>query len=447
MIRKALVLILCVLFMAIGINGVYSFFYPGQGNNHANNGDKIENGKLVGRINIAFMGVDERTDDDGRTDTLFVVMYNPEKDQAAMLSVPRDTRVRIPNHGWDKINHAYNYGGAPSTVNTLERFLGINIDYYVKVDLKGFKKMIDAIDGVEIDVEKRMYYEDPWDDDGLVIDLQPGLQVLNGQQAMEYVRYRDEDGDIGRIERQQKFINAVYEKMMSPSMVVKIPSLVQVAFDSFDTNMNLMNMLKVANSLQKSHKANLQTYSVPGEPIYIQEISYWFPDVVATRAQVAEIMGLSQSKGFLSSSRNLAQVYEDSLPYDVEREGFAYTGTQENSKDKQKEKKEPVASSKKDLIEGFESKETTTNVDDDKADLEKEPVKNDEKKQLSDGEKTDRPTSPKSSTISDNIKSVDNFIQNVQAKVFVYKEDFFVEIEEYKNVLQNVNFNFLSFLN
>lgn len=441
MIRKILVLILCVLFIAIGINGVYSFFYPG-GNNIQIGDDKKEGRQLIGHINIAFMGIDERSDDEGRTDTLFVIMYNPEKDQTAMFSIPRDTRVRIPNHGWDKINHAYNYGGALSTVNTLERFLGINIDYYVKVDLKGFKKMINAIDGIEIDVEKRMYYEDPWDDDdGLVIDLQPGVQVLDGQQAMEYVRYRDEDGDIGRVKRQQKFINAVYEKMLSPSMVVKIPSLVQVAFDSVDTNMNIMDMLKVANSLQKNNKASLNAYSVPGEPIYIRDISYWFPDVVSTRTQVAEIMGLSKSKGFMNSSKILAQVYEDSLPYDVEREGFAYTT--DSTEINKEEKKDSVGSSKKDLIEGLDSEGNA--IDNDKLELEKEPIESREQEQLNQDGKIDKTSIQNDFKINNNIKSVDDLIKNVQAKAFVFKEDFLLKIADYKKVWQNFNFGFLSF--
>lgn len=451
MIRKLLVLILCILFMAIGINGAYGYFFPAKNIDQVINDDNKDEAKVVGRVNVVFMGIDERIDDDGRTDTLFVVMYDSTKDQAAMLSIPRDTRVRISNHGWDKINHAYSYGGVLTTVSTVEKFLGINVDYYVKVDIKGFKKMIDAIDGIEIDVEKRMYYEDPWDDDGLVIDLKPGLQKLNGQQAMEYVRYRDEDGDIGRVKRQQKFINAVYAKVLSPSMVVKIPSLVQVAFDSVDTNMNLIDMFKIANSLKNTNKATLEAYSVPGEPIYIQEISYWFPDVISVRKEVAKIMGLSQSKGFASSSRNLAQVYEDSLPYDVEREGFVSTNTEQEIR-KEKDKKDVASTSKKDLIDGLESQGTNEfSNNKDKLELEntdvdrdKQPDSNKKPDILDDLDSTVKKTSLK---IDESIKTAKIFKQEAQVMMSLYKAYLSETLDEYSAFLQSVKFKSLNFFN
>ena len=170
------------------------------------------------------MGVDERDDDVGRSDTLMVATLDPKKDQAALMSVPRDTRVKIKGHGWDKINAAYAYGSAKGgpeageklAQRTVEDFLGVNMDHYVVVNIQAFQKIIDAIGGIDIDVEKRMYYEDPWDDDGgLIIDLQPGMQHMDGKTAVTYVRYRDEEGDIGRIKRQQKFMKACMDKVTS----------------------------------------------------------------------------------------------------------------------------------------------------------------------------------------------------------------------------------------
>ena len=127
-----------------------------------------------------------------------------------MLSIPRDSRVKIDGHGWDKINHAYAYGGSKLSKSVVEKLLGIPIEYTVVMNFQGFVRMIDALGGVTIDVEKRMYYSDPYDDDrGLYIDLHPGVQKLNGKAAIEYVRYRDEEGDIGRVARQQKFLTAL----------------------------------------------------------------------------------------------------------------------------------------------------------------------------------------------------------------------------------------------
>lgn len=176
--------------------------------------DVVEDGLLTAKdkTTIMIMGVDERDDDVGRSDTLMVATLDPKKDQAALMSVPRDTRVKIKGHGWDKINAAYAYGSAKGgpeageklAQRTVEDFLGVNMDHYVVVNIQAFQKIIDAIGGIDIDVEKRMYYEDPWDDDGgLIIDLQPGMQHMDGKTAVTYVRYRDEEGDISRIKRQR----------------------------------------------------------------------------------------------------------------------------------------------------------------------------------------------------------------------------------------------------
>ncbi len=331
MLKKILLgtLVVIALFLT-GVYGAYKIFYPGNKVDFKRTVEVAGEDKFVavGRTNIAVMGIDERSDDEGRTDTLFVVMYDPVNEKIALLSVPRDSRVRIPRHGFDKANHAYNYGGASATVRTLENLLGIQIDHYVKVDLKGFERMVDAIGGVDIDVEKRMYYEDPWDgEDGFVIDLSPGMQTLSGKQAIQYVRYRDEDGDIGRIVRQQTFLNAVYEKMSSPFMLAKIPSLVKVAIDSVTTDMGAADMVQIGKTFQKNSKAGLHKMSVPGEPVYIDEINYWLPDIVAVRSEIAEVLGLEATDKFMASARTLAQVYQDSLPANVERDGVI--GTEE----------------------------------------------------------------------------------------------------------------------
>ena len=178
--------------------------------------EKVEEGLLTAKdkSTIMIMGVDEREDDVGRSDTLMIATVDPKKDQAALLSIPRDTRVKINGHGWDKINAAYAYGGEKLTQRTVEDFLGVNMDHYIIINTHAFQKIIDAIGGIDIDVEKRMYYEDPWDDDGgLVIDLRPGKQHMDGKTAVTYVRFRDEEGDIGRIKRQQKSMKACMDKI------------------------------------------------------------------------------------------------------------------------------------------------------------------------------------------------------------------------------------------
>ena len=150
--------------------------------------------KARDKATILIMGVDKREDDVGRSDTLMIATVDPRLDQATLLSIPRDTRVKIYGLGYDKINAAYAYGGVELTESTVENFLGIDIDHYIMIDTSSFVKIIDAIGGVDIDVEKRMFYEDPWDDNGgLVIDLYPGQPHMDGKTAVIVIRKATSD--------------------------------------------------------------------------------------------------------------------------------------------------------------------------------------------------------------------------------------------------------------
>ena len=141
-----------------------------------------------GKVNILVLGVDERSDDIGRSDTLFLLTVDTDSGQVAMLSIPRDTRIKMPGRGYDKINHAYAEGGVKQTRQAVENLLGVTVDYYIKMNFAGFYKVVDAVGGVDIDVDKRMYYSDPWDDNGgLVIDFRPGLQHMDGKTAIKSV--------------------------------------------------------------------------------------------------------------------------------------------------------------------------------------------------------------------------------------------------------------------
>ncbi|MBQ1509604.1 MAG: LCP family protein [Selenomonadaceae bacterium] len=267
------------------------------------------------KATIMIMGVDEREDDVGRSDTLMIATIDPDLEKAALLSIPRDTRVKIQKHGYDKINAAFAYGGEKLTQQTVEDFLGTNIDYYIIINTRSFVKIIDALGGIDINVEKRMYYEDPWDDDGgLLIDLKPGLQHMDGKTAVTYVRYRDEEGDIGRIERQQKFMKACMEQLTSPSILPKLPTIIQEVMDSVKTNLSMRQLLEFAGTLKSAQKYGLRTEMVPGRPLYIEGISYWIPDIAKMRSIVAETLGVTVSSDLRSRFERTAQEYEASIP-------------------------------------------------------------------------------------------------------------------------------------
>ena len=227
---------------------------------------------------IMLLGVDERKDDVGRSDTLMVL--NLSEDKASLLTIPRDTLVYIERHGYQKVNAAYAYGGAKLTRETVEDFLGIEIDHYVTINKSRFAEVIDAMGGVDIYVERDMHYEDPWDDDGgLVIDLKQGLQHLDGETAIQFVRFRDSEGDVGRVRRQQAFMRACADRLSEPSMLIKIPELLGVAVKAIDTDLTSSEMLAAAGSLKSAEsKGNVKTGTVPGWLQYIDNVSYLIPN-------------------------------------------------------------------------------------------------------------------------------------------------------------------------
>ena len=279
--------------------------------------EAVEEGLLTAKdkSTIMIMGVDEREDDVGRSDTLMIATVDPKKNQAALLSIPRDTRVKINGHGWDKINAAYAYGGEKLTQRTVEDFLGVNMDHYIIINTHAFQKIIDAIGGIDIDVEKRMYYEDPWDDNGgLVIDLRPGKQHMDGKTAVTYVRFRDEEGDIGRIKRQQKFMKACMDKITSPAIIPKLPSVIKEVLSSVKTDLSMRQLLEFAGTLKESQKNGLKTDMVPGRPLYISGISYWIPDVEKLRTTLASTLGITLSGNAKTNLERAAKEYENSIP-------------------------------------------------------------------------------------------------------------------------------------
>jgi len=266
-------------------------------------------------VHVMILGVDSRDDDVGRSDTLMVAALDTIQEKAALLSIPRDTRVEIEGHGYDKINHAYAFGGHKLTQKTVEKLLGVPMDHYIKINTKAFPKIIDAIGGVDIDVEKRMHYEDPWDDNGgLVIDLYPGEQHMDGQKAIQYVRYRDGEGDIGRIGRQQKFMKAVLAKLISPEILPKLPELVRQVSKSVDTDMSVTELLDFAQQMKAVHDNGLTAKMVPGRPAYLNDISYWIPDITDLRDLMASELGLALTDEQKEKNQQVEDSYNSDLP-------------------------------------------------------------------------------------------------------------------------------------
>lgn len=289
----------------------------GFGGLHGRGGRGSAPGMMAGdhTVHVMILGVDQRADDVGRSDTLMVATLDTESGKGSLLSVPRDTRLAIEGHGYDKANHAYAFGGHALSQSAVEKLLGVPMDHYIIVNTSAFERIIDAIGGVDIDVEKRMHYEDPWDDNGgLVIDLYPGEQHMDGKKAIQYVRYRDGEGDIGRIGRQQKFVKAVLAKVISPEILPRLPKLVEEVSSAVKTDMSLPEMLDFAKRLKAIHDAGLSADMVPGKPAYYEDISYWIPDIVATRQMLADELGIAFTPELRAAAEAAAAEYKAALP-------------------------------------------------------------------------------------------------------------------------------------
>ncbi len=219
-------------------------------------------------FSILLLGVDARDDEIARSDTIIFSTVNPSTKKITLLSIPRDTLVTIPERGDDKINHAIVYGGIPLVKSTVENFLQIPVDHYLTIDFEAFRRIVDTLDGIEINVEKRMRYIDPTD--GTNIDLRPGLQVLDGKNALDYARYRKSnigpnDSDFARIDRQHEVIKAVIDKTKNNLSIFTLFKFVDIMGDHIKTDISrnqIEDMLKIYRSFSSE---DLEILSLAGE--------------------------------------------------------------------------------------------------------------------------------------------------------------------------------------
>lgn len=275
--KKRHPILMCMLLLALLIGGVWTG-YTVAGlllpDPHAGLSDAEK--EMLNNINILILGCDEREGEtQARADVIIVATIRLEEKEVSLFSIPRDTRVTIEGHGKDKINHAMAYGGVSLITNTVENFLGIQIDHAIKVNFDGFINVIDALGGVNIDVPERMYK--PLE----AIDLLPGYQTLYGEDALAFVRWRGDGlGDYGRIARQQQFIAALTEKVKSMSIGQALQVL-DAVMDSIETDMSVREMTSYATNLIGLDPENVHTYSFIGGSVYINGVNYVEPDMTA----------------------------------------------------------------------------------------------------------------------------------------------------------------------
>ncbi len=237
-------------------------------------------------VNVLVMGIDRVLDAPpdsvqsfaGRSDTMLLLRFDPADDSLRVLSIPRDTRVRIPNIGYRKINDANAEGGPALAAKVVSQtFNEVPIDRYVRVTTNAFRELVDLVGGIEVYVPKPMHYRDMTQK--LEINLEPGLQTLNGDQAEQFARFRkDAIGDIGRVQRQEILLKALQNKLNNPTIIPRIPQAIDILQRSVDTNLSMEEILALANFGRQLTKEQVQMVMLPGrfsQPEEFEKASYW----------------------------------------------------------------------------------------------------------------------------------------------------------------------------
>lgn len=278
----SLVLVICI----TALLGVYTANYV-----VSNNGEGIHSGTEAvkgKRINILLLA----TDKGGMlTDTIMFASFDKDRKLLNVMSIPRDTRVKLGN-SYVKINSVYGAGKEGKrqelVIDKITDIIGMPVNYYAVINPAAFRNIIDILGGVEINVPQRMYYSDPTQN--LLIDLQPGLQVLDGAKAEQFCRYRSgyANADLGRIDAQQMFIEALFEQKLKAKYLLRAGDIFEEISENITTNVGVDDVLTLLPVLKAMTGDSIFTCTLPGEPATIGGASYYICDRVETDKLINE---------------------------------------------------------------------------------------------------------------------------------------------------------------
>jgi polyisoprenyl-teichoic acid--peptidoglycan teichoic acid transferase len=232
----------------------------------------------IDNITVLFAGLDEseaRGTPALRTDAIMLATFNQKQKSVKLLSIPRDTYVYIPSKGReDKINHAYGKGGITSTMETIEELLDIPVDYYVKMNFEAFIDVVEALDGIDVNVPYEFYEKDSRDKHN-AIHLKEGFQTLNGEQALAFARTRKLDSDIERGKRQQEIIKAVLTKASSAKSVTKYGDVIEAVGENMETDLSFKDMKSFIDYVTAGTYLNVETLTLEGSNSTIGGVYYY----------------------------------------------------------------------------------------------------------------------------------------------------------------------------
>lgn len=227
----------------------------------------------VKNCSVLIIGVDDSANrgfnSSARSDALLLVTFNEENKSVKLLSIPRDSYVYIPSIGRkDKITHAHANGGPSSTIETVENLLDIPINYYVKVNFNAFIDIVNALDGIDVDVPYSFTEQDSKDNAG-AIHLEKGYQHLNGEQALALARTRKQDNDIERGKRQQEILKAIINKALSVGSITKYSSVIEAVGKNMETDISFDEMKTFFNYVKAGSSLDIETLTLDGEDLWI----------------------------------------------------------------------------------------------------------------------------------------------------------------------------------
>jgi polyisoprenyl-teichoic acid--peptidoglycan teichoic acid transferase len=232
----------------------------------------------IDNVSILFIGVDESdTRNFGsstRSDALMLATLNNDTKSVKLVSIPRDSYTYIPEVGYNtKINHAHAFGGPKATIETVEELFNIPVDYYVKMNFHAFIDVVDALNGIKVDVPYEMYEQNSRDEQD-AIHLEEGMQNLDGEEALAFARTRKADNDIERGKRQQEIMKAIMKKAISVDGISKYDKVMEAIGNNMMTDIPFSEM-KSFISYGTSGKINVETIPLEGEDSYIEGVYYY----------------------------------------------------------------------------------------------------------------------------------------------------------------------------
>lgn len=283
------------------------------------------------RINLLVLGIDHIEGAEARrSDTMMLASIDTAQGEASLISIPRDLLLKYPDGKFRRVNAAYAIDGAELARKMASDFLGVPMKFYLVLDYEGFKEIVDLMGGVELTVEERLEYTDEAGD--LDIDIDPGTQTLNGEEAMGYVRYRGGQSDLQRINRQQKFLRALLQGGVNLEGWSQIKDVINTGRKYANTNLSLMDMYDLGRTLKDLGTEDFNMVTLSGKPERVENKSVLLPRIVETRKVVAQeingvnMVGSADAKIYVlngEGSNFLARKSEDRLM----NLGFSVTGT------------------------------------------------------------------------------------------------------------------------